>query len=161
MSNKSQFGRTCEDFVAELIAEKTKCNVSNLNDIKNNHPVTDLHVKCEKKGVDYQVSIKAKKSKVWPSVRGIKEEGQYIVFVDIFKIDAPTFYILDHASWQQVLKDILPQRDAGAEIVDGAVEWNWVEDKKSKKFRGSQLFASDIEHYLNNWSVLPGVKIPN
>nr|CAA6830693.1 MAG: Unknown protein [uncultured Thiotrichaceae bacterium] len=155
MVEKTRFGRTCEDFVAELIAAKTGYEVSNLNDVRYNHPVTDLLARDPKHFGEYEVSVKGKKSASWPAVRGISEKNQYIIFVDIYKIESPNFYILNNQDWQEVLSSILPNRDGGAEIINGALEWNWVESGKNKKFRGSQLYTSDIEKYLNNWAVLP------
>jgi hypothetical protein len=157
MNDKSNFGRVCEDFVAELIREKTGYDVLNLNDIKVNYPVTDLRVKDSRLEVEYEISIKAKKSPTWPAVKGIRNENQFIIFVDIYKTESPVFYILNNSNWNNVLETIMPNRDADAEIVDGALEWNWVDDGQRKKFRGSKLLASDIEQYKNNWTSLPGV----
>jgi hypothetical protein len=154
MTSKINFGRICEDFVAELVAEKTGFDVTNLNDVKVNHPTTDLLVKDPKSNKQYEISIKAKKSASWPAVRGVKADNQFIIFVDIYKNESPSFYILSNKDWQDVLHSILPKRDAGAEIVSGAIEWNWVADGKKKKFRGSKLSVSDIESYINNWSIL-------
>lgn len=155
MSNKIKFGRACEDFVAHLIEEKTGYNVFNLNDIKNNYPTTDLAVKGIQNKTKYEISVKAKKSPTWPAVRGINEQSQYIIFVDIYKLESPQFYILDNKEWQKVLKNIKPDRADGSEIIKGALEWNWVADGVKKKYRGSALKVSDIAQYLNNWDILP------
>ncbi|RRS08698.1 hypothetical protein EAG18_10915 [Pseudoalteromonas sp. J010] len=157
--NKSDFGRVCEDFVGELIKSKTQLEVINLNDRKVNHPKTDLAVINLKSGEEYQVSVKAKKGNVWPAVKGIDNDDHFIIFVDIYRLETPAFYVLSNHQWQSVLKNILPEREGGAEIKDGALEWNWEENGKAKKYRGSQLRVEDISDYVNNWSVLPSADI--
>lgn len=144
MTNKINFGRVCEDFVAELISLKTGYTVSNLNDIRNNHPITDLKVTNPNDGSSFEISVKAKKGRVWPAVKGICKDNHFMVFIDIFSGVSPLFYILNNQQWQGVLRKIMPNRDEGAEIIKGALEWNWVVDGKPKKFRGSQLFPEDI-----------------
>jgi len=157
MSEKIKFGRVCEDFVAELISLKTGYIVSNLNDIRNNHPFTDLAVSCPESDVLFEISIKAKKSPNWPAVKGISSDNQYLVFVDIYECESPSFYILNNQQWQKVLKKILPKRENGAEIINGALEWNWIEDGKAKRFRGSRLLPTDIAEFKDNWKVIPGI----
>ncbi|WP_166421920.1 hypothetical protein [Pseudoalteromonas sp. Z1A8] len=156
--SKTKFGSICEDFVGELLSVKTGLDVSNLNEIKMNHPTTDLVMTDSNTGDEYEVSVKAKKGKVWPAVKGINKENQYIVFVDLYMVESPIFYVLNNAQWRIVLETIQPHRDSGAEIINGALEWNWVKDGKNKKFRGSQLNAKDISDYINNWAILPGVE---
>lgn len=85
------------------------------------------------------------------------KKNQYMIFVDLYKTESPVFYVLSNQQWQVVLETIKPSRN-GAEIKDGALEWNWIEDGEHKKRRGSQLHADEILEYMNNWSVLPGVK---
>ena len=96
MTGKINFGRVCEDFVAEIISLKTKFDVENLNDIKQNHPVTDLKITNSEDGSFFEVSVKAKKSRAWPAVKGISHNSQYIIFVDIYSNPSPDFYILNH-----------------------------------------------------------------
>lgn len=155
MKDNINFGRICEDFVAELISLKTGYLVSNLNDIKINHPITDLTVTDPISNTSFEISVKAKKSPHWPAVKGINKNNHYIVFVDIYD-HSPTFYILNNQQWQYVLRKILPERENGAEITKGALEWNWVKDGKPKKFRGSKLFPNDILEFKDNWKIIPG-----
>jgi len=109
----------------------------------------------EASGVEYEISVKAKKKSVWPAVKGIYQDNQYIVFVDIYRVEAPTFYILNNEQWQKVLRDIQSYREDGSEIIRGALEWNWIEGGKPKRFRGSLLKVKDVEKYINNWEALP------
>lgn len=158
MTDRATFGRVCEDFVAQLIAIKTGLVVTNLNDERENHPVTDLRI-TESNGKSlYEVSVKAKKTAEWPAVKGISENTQYMVFVDIYTNDAPQFYILTNEDWQNVLKTIQPKRNAGAQIVSGALQWNWTDNGRLKKFRGSKLYQADIDVFKNNWRALPRIK---
>ena len=130
----------------------------NLNDDQRNHPVTDLKVmNLSNDDVAYKVSIKAKDSDSWPSVRGVQNKNEYMVFVDVKHDNDPEFYILSQKQWGAVLREILPNRDHGAEIVDGAIEWNWTDKGQQKKRRGSKLYPKEISRYKDNWSVLPGV----
>jgi len=156
-TKKMVFGRENEDFVQRIIECKTGYAVNNLNDVIKNHPITDLRVSSE--NVAYEVSIKAKNSPTWTSVRGVQSTDQYIVFVDV-KHDDRVFYILNQRQWKDVLIKILPDRSKkypGAEIIDGAIEWNWIVDNQPKKRRGSYLKPEEISLYKDNWSVLPGV----
>lgn len=72
--SKSTFGKVCEDFVGELLAIKTGLAVLNLNEIKMNHPTTDLIVVDSSSGIEYEVSVKAKKGNFWPAVRGVSKK---------------------------------------------------------------------------------------
>ena len=155
MATKSSFGKACECLVHEIITAKTGFSVENLNDTKVNHPVTDLIVKSLNGEVIYEVSVKAKDGHEWPSVKGIKNKDQYMVFVDFEERVYPEFYVLNYRQWNNVLKKILPKREKGAEIVDGAIEWNWLEGGKKKKRRGSLLRSEEIAIYRGKWSSLP------
>jgi len=87
----------------------------NLNDDQRNHPVTDLKVmNLSNDDVAYKVSIKAKDSNSWPSVRGVQNKNEYMVFVDVKHDNDPEFYILSQKQWGAVLREILPNRDHGA-----------------------------------------------
>jgi hypothetical protein len=156
-TEKMALGRICEYLVQVIIEEKTGYSVSNLNDAVKNHPATDLCVIDSSKNVIYEVSIKAKNSPSWPSVRGVKNKNQYMVFVDVNHDKDPVFYILNKIQWESVLRTILPKRDAGAEIVDGTIEWNWTDKGQEKKHRGSYIKPEDISRFKDNWSVLPGI----
>lgn len=156
-TKKMTLGRTCEYLLQVIIEGKTGYTVKNLNDVKKNHPVTDLIVMNSSKDVVYEVSVKTKDSPSWPSVRGVQGKNQYMVFVDVKYDDDPEFYILSQRQWGAVLRKILPYRDSGAEIIEGAIEWNWTEKGQPKKRRGSYLMPEEISRYKGNWSVLPGV----
>ena len=158
MTGKMAIGKICEYLVQVIIESKTGFTVKNLNDIKTNHPVTDLLATNPNNDESYEVSVKAKLKDTWPSVKGINKKNQFIVFVDLNTIGDPSFYVLSKRQWINVLKRILPNREEGAEIVDGAIEWNWEVDGKKKKHRGSLLKVEDIERYKNNWSILPSAK---
>jgi len=158
MKNREDFGRTCENLVAQLIASKTGLVVTNLNDEKNNHPATDLRIAGPNAEPAYEVSVKAKKTAEWPAVKGVSEDTQYMVFVDACTVEDPQFYILTNKDWQDVLKTIQPKRKTGARIINGALQWDWEDDGKLKKFRGSKLYPTDIQAYKDNWCVLPGIK---
>lgn len=157
MTSKADFGRACEDFVAYLIACKTGFSVVNLNNTKTNHPVTDLKIVGKNGKPMYEVSVKAKQGRAWPAVKGVSKSNQFMLFVDAYSAGSPVFYILTNFDWQCVLKSIKPAREAGAKIVEGALQWDWVEDGVPRRFRGSQLFSADIESFRDNWSALPGV----
>lgn len=157
-TTKKKLGRICEYLVQVTIEAKTGYVVKNLNDDQKNHPVTDLKVmNSSNDDVVYKVSIKAKDGDSWPSVRGVQNKDEYIVFVDVKDDNDPEFYILSQKQWSAVLRKILPHRDPGAEIVNGAIEWNWTDKGQQKKRRGSYLKPEDISRYKDNWSVLPGV----
>lgn len=156
MATKSTLGKACECLVQEIIKSKTGFLVDNLNDKRVNHAVTDLVVSSPTGDVVYEVSVKAKDGKEWPSVKGITRKGQYIVFVDFYDRTYPDFYVLSYGQWNGVLKKILPRRDKRAEVVNGAIEWNWVKDGKRMKRRGSLLRAEEIAKFKGKWSSLPG-----
>lgn len=158
MTSKSQTGRLCEYLVKEIIERKTNFNVTNANDEAANYPVIDLVVIDPATDNKYYVSVKAKTKKEWPSVKGVRREGQYMVFVSVNSNANPDFYVLTSQQWDAALKRMLPNRKAGAEIVNGAIEWNWEESGKPKKRRGSSVRPEDIEQYKGKWSVLPGYK---
>lgn len=158
MRNKVDFGRMCEDLVAKRIRKISGYVVKNLNDERPNHPITDLKVTKPKTKESYEVSVKAKERKSWPAVKGIQNVNQYIIFVDYLNNESPIFYILNYREWNVVLKKILPTRETGAMIVNGALEWNWIKGGKPKKFRGSMLFPEEIKKYRNQWHKLPGIK---
>lgn len=157
MTRKMSIGRISEYLVQIIIELKTGYVVKNLNDTRNNNPVTDLLVINPNNNESYEVSVKAKENASWPRVKGINEKNQFMVFVDLHTDGDPSFYILSQRQWLNVLKRILPNREEGAEIVGGAIEWNWEVDGKKKKHRGSILKIEDIKKYENNWSVLPGM----
>lgn len=156
LSTKSAFGKACECLVQEIIKAKTGFLVDNLNDKKMNNPVTDLVISSPEGDVEFEVSVKAKDGKDWPSVKGIARKGQYIVFVDFYDRTYPEFYVLSYRQWSCVLESILASRDDGAKIVNGAIEWNWVRDGKKMKRRGSLLRVDEIAKYKGKWSSLPG-----
>ena len=134
--------------------------MKNLNDDKKNHPTTDLIVTNPSDEGSYEVSVKAKDGRDWPSVRGIRSKNQYIVFVDVECDGDPEFYVLNQKQWGTVLSKRLPHCDQSqnASIVDGAIEWNWESsDGKSKRRRGATLTKEQISSYKDKWSVLPGV----
>lgn len=158
MTRKMSIGRICEYLVQTIVEYKSGYSVANLNDIKTNHPVTDLIVTDSLDELSYEISVKAKEDSSWPRVKGINKKNQYMVFVDLNTDGDPSFYILSNRQWQNVLKKILPNRKEGGEIINGAIEWNWEVDGKKKKHRGSVLKIEDIERYKDNWSVLPGVE---
>lgn len=161
MKDKGDLGRACEDLVAQHITRKTGFAVTNLNDEKNNHPATDLRITGPNDELTYEVSVKAKKTPVWPAVKGISNKRHYMVFVDVRTDEAPQFYVLSNNDWQNVLKKILGKRDPGAEIIKGALEWNWKSEGKQKKYRGSMLRPTDIKKFKNKWSTLPGIRRKN
>lgn len=157
MATKSTFGKACEALVQEIIKSKTGFSVDNLNEKKVNHAVTDLVVSSPAGDVRYEVSVKAKDGKEWPCVKGIALESQYIVFVDFYDRTYPNFYVLSYHEWNGVLSSILMSRCSGAEVVNGAIEWNWVKDGKKMKRRGSLLRVEEIAEYEEKWPSLPGV----
>lgn len=157
MTRKGYFGTTCEELVRERIEKLTRGKAVNLNDLHHNHPVTDLEVTTPG-GQRYQVSVKGKAKPKWPAVKGIVTNDQYIVFVDCADVGDIGFYILSCRQWQAVLERILPERDKGAKIVKGALEWRWVDKGGKKKWRGSWLLPDEIKRYKDKWSTLPGVR---
>jgi hypothetical protein len=158
MVNKENLGRFCEELVKNEIIKRTKYDVVNLNDIRNNYPVVDLKVTNFKTDVSYDVSVKAKTGDRWPAVKGIRKENQFIVFVDYSENQKAVFYILNYLEWISTLKQIKSKRTKGSKIIDGALEWNWEKDGVSNKFRGSWLFADDINEFKSCWKTLPGCK---
>ncbi len=158
MDNKINLGRFCEELVRKEIIKRTNYDVVNLNDIRNNYPVVDLKVTNLKTDVSYEVSVKAKIGNIWPAVKGIRNENQFIIFVDYSENKKPSFYILSYPEWISTLKKIKPQRDKGSKIINGTLEWNWEKDGVPKKFRGSRLCPEDINEFKSCWKILPGCK---
>jgi hypothetical protein len=157
-TTKSAFGKACECLVQEIIKAKTGYAVNNLNDKKNNHPYTDLEVINPKGDVIYEVSVKTKDGREWPSVKGIVRKDQYIVFVDFYGRTYPDFYVLSCRQWNNLLKKILPSRGKGAKIVNGSIEWNnCIKSGKETKRKGSLLRPEEIAIYKDKLSSLPGV----
>lgn len=157
MTQKQQIGRLCEFLVKEIIERKSGFHVANINDESTNYPVVDLVVTDTER--TYTVSVKAKTEAVWPSVKGVQKSDQFMVFVSVHENADPDFYILTKRQWDSALKRMLPNRDAGAEIVNGAIEWNWEVSGKKKKRRGSFVKPDEINQYKNNWKVLPGIGV--
>lgn len=157
MTSKSQIGRLCEYLVKEIVERKTGFTVTNANDEATNYPVIDLVVFDSATGNEYTISVKAKTGSMWPSVKGIQKKGQYIIFVSVEASADPCFYILTKRQWDSALRRMLPNRQAGATIVNGAIEWNWKVRGKNQKRRGSFVLPEDIKRHKNKWHALPGV----
>ncbi len=153
MIKKNEFGLFWENQVKDLIQKFTTHSVSNLNDIRANHPVTDLVIKDKTGRALCEISVKAKRKPTWPAVRGIYNDQHFIVFVDA--ASEPSYYVLNNADWQGVLKKIIPYRSGKPEIKNGAIEWNWIDENgKSKKRRGSELAVEEVAKFRNNWAVI-------
>jgi hypothetical protein len=156
MAPRSQMGRLCEYLVKEMIERRTGFTVLNANDKRVNYPIIDLIVDPDTEN-KYYVSVKAKAKQEWPSVRGVQEANQYMVFISLNEKDDPDFYVLSNQQWFETLRQILPRCGDSAEIVNGAIEWNWEAEGEKRRRRGALVKPGDIARYKDNWSVLPGV----
>lgn len=157
MTNKMNLGRLCEYLVKVIVEAKSGWSVQNINDQKKNHPRTDLLVRNEKTGEEYEISVKAKQGASWPRVKGIAKSNEYIVFASLSSDNDPEFFILNNRQWSTFLKKILPTRSDGAEIIGGSIEWHWQAGGKEKSFKGTAIKREELMKYKDNWSVLPGV----
>lgn len=157
MTDKMNIGRLCEYLVKVIVEAKTGYSVDNINDEKKNHPCTDLMVRNKEEGEGYEISVKAKQGASWPSVKGISNSNEYIIFVNLLSDSDPEFFILNNEQWAAFLKEILPTRSDGAEIIGGSIEWHWQEDGRNRSFKGTAIKREELLSYKDNWSALPGV----
>ncbi len=83
-----------------------------------NHKKADLMVVSGREF--FNVSVKAKKGRVWPGVKGIWEPNDILVFVD-FKGKSddvrPDFYIVGVTQWKAIVKNIQKTR-GGTSTID-------------------------------------------
>jgi hypothetical protein len=156
MTEKMNLGRLCEYLVKVIVEAKSGWEVSNINDKRKNHPRTDLVVRNREIGEQYEISVKAKQGAKWPKVKGIAKSNEYIVFASLTSDADPEFFILTNQQWGALLKRLLPTREAGGEIIDGAIAWHWTEDGKKKSFKGTAISREEIAKYQDKWAVLPG-----
>lgn len=158
MTTKMIMGRLCEYLVKVIVENKSGWEVDNINDEKKNHPRTDLVVRNQKNGEQYEISVKAKQGKEWPAVKGVAKSHEYIIFVSLTPDADPEFFVLTNLQWSALLKSLLPTRKPGGEVIDGAIVWRWKNDGKNKCFRGTAIRKYEIEEYQDKWEVLPGIK---
>ena len=157
MTDKMNLGRLCEYLVKVIVETKSGWYVENINDKDKNHPRTDLLVQNSETNEKYEISVKSKRGNVWPSVKGIDRSNEYIVFASLTHDADPEFFILTNRQWQGLLRRLLPTRYLGGEIIDGAIVWNWEVNGKRKSRKGSAISREELNKYINNWGVLPGV----
>lgn len=158
MTEKMNLGRLCEYLVKVIVEAKSGWDVGNINDEKKNHPRTDLVVRNRETGEQYEISVKSKQGKKWPAVKGIAKSNEYIVFASLTRDADPEFFVLNNRQWGALAKRLLPTREAGGEIIDGAIVWRWTtEDGKNRSFKGTAISKEEIVKYQDNWSVLPGM----
>lgn len=158
VNEKINLGRLCEYLVKVVVESKSGWSVKNINDEKRNHPRTDLIVRNQQTGEQYEISVKAKQGKKWPAVKGIANSNEYIIFVSLTPNSDPEFFILTNRQWGGLLKRLLPTRDPGAEIIGGSIQWSWIEDGKKKSFKGTAISREEISKYRDRWTVLPGIE---
>lgn len=153
-----KLGRLCEYLVKVIVEAKSGWDVKNINDQRKNHPRTDLIVHNPETGEEYEISVKSKQGSSWPSVKGIAKSNEYIVFCNLSPDADPEFFILNSRQWTAFLRNILPTRDGGGEIINGSIEWHWEDEGKKKHFKGTAIKKDEIIKYQNKWSVLPGIE---
>ena len=158
MTEKMNLGRLCEYLVKVIVEAKSGWDVGNINDEKKNHPRTDLVVRNRETGEQYEISVKAKQGTKWPAVKGIAKSNEYIVFASLSPDADPEFFVLTNRQWGALLKRLLPTREAGGKIIDGAIVWRWTDDGKNKSFKGTAISKEEIAKYQDNWAVLPGME---
>lgn len=158
LTTKMNLGRLCEYLVKVIVEAKSGWDVENINDARKNHPRTDLIVRNRETGEEYEISVKAKQGKAWPSVKGIAKSNEYIVFASLTHDADPEFFLLNNRQWGALLKKLLPTREAGGEIINGAIVWRWVKDGKNKSFKGTAISREEIVRYKGNWAALPGIE---
>lgn len=157
MTDKMNLGRLCEYMVKVIVEAKSGWVVKNINDQRKNHPRTDLLVQNPETDEHYEISVKSKQGAKWPAVKGIAKSNEYIVFASLTPDADPEFFVLTNRQWGTLLKKLLPTREAGGEIIDGAIVWRWTEDGKKKSFKGTAISKEEIAKYQDKWVVLPGM----
>jgi hypothetical protein len=158
LTEKMNLGRLCEYLVKVIVEAKSGWDVCNINDKKKNHLRTDLVVHNRETGEQYEISVKAKQGATWPAVKGIAKSNEYIVFASLAPDADPEFFVLTNRQWGALLRRLLPTREAGGEIIDGAIVWRWIVDGKNKSFKGTAISKEEIAKYQDKWAVLPGIE---
>lgn len=117
-----------------------------------NHKKTDLLVD----GLQglARVSVKAKTGYAWPSVKGIWQTNDFLIFVDFHNKeveDRPDFYVLEVADWKKVVKALQKKKGGGAKIdTENTLYWEpWKSAPKGRK--GCSVNVSDVQSYKDNW----------
>jgi hypothetical protein len=103
----------------------------------------------------FRVSVKSKQKRGWPTVKGIWQDGDLLVFVDYngkSLADPPDFYVLDVSSWRGVVRKILRRiNDTRAKVdKENTIFWPGGEGEKNA-FTGCQVLVSDVAAFKNAW----------
>lgn len=118
-----------------------------------NRKKTDLIV--DQNGEWSRISVKSKQKRGWPSVKGIWEKGDLLVFVDYegkLLSDSPDFYVVDVVGWKKVVKRVLKRLNDPRAKVDreNTIYWPGAEGEK-KTFIGCQITVKDISDFKGAW----------
>jgi len=106
----------------------------------------------------FRVSVKSKQKQSWPSVKGIWQSGDLLVFVD-YKDKSigvrPEFYVLDVSLWKKVIKKKIKELEDPRVCIDGENTLYWPGEEGGKNvWTGCSVSVSDVVEYRENWSVI-------
>ena len=106
----------------------------------------------------FRVSVKSKQKNTWPSVKGIWQTGDLLVFVDYKDKQIgtpPDFYVVDVSTWKKVLENKIKELEDPRIRIDDKNTMYWPgEEGEKNAWTGCSISISDIEDYKDNWSVI-------
>jgi len=119
-----------------------------------NHKKTDLVVEDEDDEKLFRVSVKSKQGYRWPSVKGISQERDLLVFVD-FKDkklnDRPDYYVLAVEDWKKVVKKVKRRIGKGGKIDKTNTLYFDPREKYPKGWKGCAIPVKDVQQYKDCW----------
>lgn len=106
----------------------------------------------------FRISVKSKQKNVWPSVKGIWQPSDLLVFVDYKDKPigvTPDFYVINVLTWKKVLKNKIKSIEDPRVRIDDENTLYWPGEEGGKNsFTGCHISISDIEDYKDNWSII-------
>ncbi|NME01809.1 hypothetical protein [Aeromonas sp. DNRA1] len=149
MVDKEAIGLAGEYAVAsELCRRGVYCQLT-----LGNRKKTDLLVDADN-GL-FRVSVKSKQKQSWPSVKGISQPGDLLVFVDYQEKEfstPPDFYVLDVPSWKKLLKRKQKKLNDPRAKIDKENTMYWPGEEGGKNARtGCTISVSDIAEFKDAW----------
>jgi len=111
------------------------------------------------------VSVKSKRIRVWPNIRGIKYDNEFIVFVDYYKKQLPSpevdFYVINSQDWQNLLDirltEVRARKPTERIEIDKSTNTPIFIDqlkKSGKPYMGIDLSVSHLRPYKDRWERL-------
>ena len=119
-----------------------------------NRKKTDLIVDPKDKPL-FRISVKAKQKRNWPSVKGIWQKDDLLVFVDYKDkslSEPPDFYVVNVAGWKKVVGRVLKRLNDDRAKVDSENTIYWPgEEGEKNSFTGCTIKVNDIADFKDAW----------